>query len=59
MNGAGSCSPGPCGQRVSAAVRREVDGGGVGPAGPSGSVRAPGGAFGAIGTGVPGTSGGG
>src|ERR1700739_4902495 len=60
MNGAGSCGPGPGGAAgPGGSPGAKVDGGEVGPAGPSGSVRAPGGAFGGSGTGVPGRSGGG
>src|SRR5246127_373595 len=56
MNGAGSWLPGP---GRAGGPRGNVDGGGVGPAGASCSVRAPGGAWVGIGTGVPGTFGGG
>src|SRR5271166_3965551 len=59
MNGTGSWFPGPGGAGgPGGSPGANVDGGGTRPAGPSGSVRAPGGP-GAIGTGVPGTFGGG
>src|ERR1700734_2681559 len=55
MNGAGSCGPGPGGgDGIGGSPGANVDGGGVGPAGCKPSVRAPGGAFGGSGTGVPG-----
>jgi hypothetical protein len=58
MNGAGSWFPGPGGAAgPGGSPGANADGGGTGPGGPNGSVRAPGGP-GAIGTGVPGTSGG-
>ena len=60
MNGAGSCCPGPGGAAgPGGSPGANVDAGGAGPAGCRFSVRAPGGAFGGSGTGVPGTSGGG
>jgi hypothetical protein len=58
MNGAGSCGPGPGGAvGPGGNPGAKVDGGGVGPAGSKPSLRAPGGALGGSGTGVPGTSG--
>src|ERR1700761_4517136 len=58
MNGAGSRGPGPGGAvGPGGSPGAEVDGGGGGPAGRKPSLRAPGGALGGSGTGVPGTSG--